>query len=100
MQQVEENGEGRPSGRRRGTWIVGHVAITVEGGHAPRDRSWPASSFSLSKARPKFRPRLQVQDLINFRGTLFYFWPQVFRPLGQGGHVGFGAKQRRRSEAI
>ena len=43
---------------------------------------------------------LQVRDLINFRGTLFYPWPQVFRPLGQGGHVGFGAAQRRRSEAI
>ena len=46
---------------------------------------------------------LQVHRLNNFRGTLFYPWPQVFRPLSQrprGGHVGFGAAPRRRAEAI
>ena len=50
-------------------------------------------AHSSSTRRGLFQ--LQVRDLINFRGTLFYPWPQVFRPLGQGGHVGFGAAQSR-----
>ena len=38
---------------------------------------------------------VQVHHLYNFRGTLFYPWPHVFRPLGQGGTCRF----RRRAAA-
>ena len=63
-------------------------------------RDWKTIPICESEVLISAQDGVQVRDLINFRGTLFYPWPQVFRPPGQGGHVGFGAAQRRRSEAI
>ena len=54
--------------------------------------------LSRSRARPgvHFAGKIQVHQLCNFRGTLFFIpGPQVFRPLGQGGTCRF----RRRAAA-
>ena len=86
-----------------GTWRggMGILARAVQwsAGEARHRRVYVSDSFG--QGLPSNTTMVQVHQLNTFRATLFYPMATGVSPTGTGGgHVGFGAAQRRRAEAI